>query len=365
VLAKSIAADAGWPLSIVVGGLSLGLIVSALISPRVGRAIQARGGRSVLAASSVLIGAGLATMGFAPSVPFYLAAWLVVGAGMASGLYEAGFGTLGRLYGQGARPAIVALTLFGGFASTICWPISTALLNQLGWRGVCLVYAGVHLAAALPLHLVALPRPLRAADPAAGGRPAQPARLTRAERTPFLLLATQMTIAGSTASIVAVHLLNILQARGLDVATAVALGALVGPSQVGARVVEMAFGRHYHPLWTMLASSLLVTVGLCLLFTDAALPALALILYGAGIGIHSIARGTVPLALFGPASYAALVGRLALPSLLVQAVSPILAAVVIADGGASLTLAGLAAMAALNVGVSGILWGRWRGGATA
>ncbi len=135
VLAKPITDDTGWPLTWVIGGTSVGLLTAGLISQEVGHAIQKHGGRPVLVASTMLLAAGLLGLGFAPSLPFYFAAWVVLGLGMGAGLYDAAFGTLGRLYGTEARSAITTLTLYGGFASTICWPLSALLVEQLGWRG--------------------------------------------------------------------------------------------------------------------------------------------------------------------------------------------------------------------------------------
>ena len=156
VLAAPIAADTGWPLSAVVGGVSVGLLVGGLISPRVGALIAHRGGRPVLAASSLLFASGLAGIGLSPSVPFYLAAWVVVGLGMGTGLYDAVFAALGKMYGQAARGPITHLTLFGGFASTVCWPLSAFLVESIGWRGTCFTYAALHLLLALPLQLFAM-----------------------------------------------------------------------------------------------------------------------------------------------------------------------------------------------------------------
>ena len=155
---------------------------------------------------------------------------------------------------------------------------------------------------------------------------------------------------------IGVHLLTFLQARGLELAAAVALGTLVGPSQVGARVVEMAFGRHYHPIWTMVASVVLVASGVILLVAGFPTLALALALYGAGNGIGSIAKGTLPLALFGPSGYASLMGKLAMPSLLAQALSPSLGAILMEWSGPDAALAVLAALSCLNLGLVGCLW---------
>jgi len=361
VLAKPIAVDTGWSLGWVVGGLSLGLIAAGLVAPKVGRTIDARGGRPVLTASSILLGSGLATLALAHSLPVYLMAWLLMGVGMGAGLYDAAFATLGRLYGKQARRAIATLTLWGGFASTVCWPLSAYLVEHLGWRGACAVYAAIQILISLPLHASVLSgvgtvRP--DAKPSVGTLESpSPQTLTGSRRDrAFLLLATVLTLGAVTASMIGVHLLTLLQARGLDLAAAVGLGALVGPSQVGARIVEMAFGRHYHPIWTMAASVALVAGGVILLVAGFPILALALALYGAGNGLGSIAKGTLPLSLFGPFGYASLMGKLAMPSLLAQALSPSIGAILIEWGGTDAALRLLAGLACLNLGLVGLLW---------
>ena len=351
VLGRPIAADTGWPLPWVVGGLSLGLAAAGLSSPFVGRAIQAAGGRRVLALSSALLGLGLAGIAVAESLPVYLGAWIVIGLGMGAGLYDAAFATLGRLYLTSARRSIASLTLFGGLASTVCWPLSAFLLEHLGWRGACLVYAGIQLFFALPLHLIVVPR--RSSLPAIrvdAGEPGK--RSTRLippeQRLRFLVVASVIALASAISALVSVHLLTFLQNSGMTIAAAVTLGALVGPAQVSARAIEMAFGRYYHPLWTMLAGTVLVTAGVGLLFVEFPILSIGLILYGAGIGIESIARGTVPLAIFDPHSYAPIMGSLAMPSLIAQALAPWLGAILVAHGGSHLALAVLVAAAAVN-----------------
>jgi MFS family permease len=356
VLAKPIAADTGWSLAIVVGGLSLGLLAGSFASPLIGRTIDARGGRPVLAASSLLLGAGLGLLGSAHDLPVYIAAWLVIGVGMGCGLYDAAFATLGRAYGAQARSAIVSLTLWGGFASTVCWPLSAYLLDTLGWRGVCFVYAGLQLGFSLPTHLLLMPRvaPKDGSGKAAAAVRAVP--LSPPQRRAFMLFAALITFGGAIASIMSVHLLVFLQARGLDLAAAVALGVLVGPAQVGARVVEMMFGNRYHPIWTLAAAMASMGVGVLLLLAGIPLIGGAVIIYGAGNGIWSIARGTVPLALFGPDNYATLIGRFARFGLLAQALSPSVAAVMLDRFGAGAVLGLLTGMALINVTVTAVLW---------
>ncbi|HXF87222.1 MAG TPA: MFS transporter [Xanthobacteraceae bacterium] len=356
VLAAPIVQDTGWPLGWVVGGVSIGLMVGGLVSPRVGDIIARIGGRPVLAASSVLFAAGLGLIGLAPWLQLYLFGWVVVGLAMGAGLYDAAFAALGQVYGREARGPITNLTLFGGFASTVCWPLSAFLEQAFGWRETCLIYAALHLAVALPLQLV-LPAGMQgeesmrtAAEPHDGS-----ARPVPNERLIFVLIAALLTIAAGVGSIIVVHLLAFLQARGADYATAVTIGTLFGPAQVGARVIERLFGRHYHPIWTMAATCVLMAVGLVLLGGNLAVPALAVVLYAAGYGISWVARGTLPLALFGPQRYPSLMGRLAFPSLVVQALAPAAGAWLIERAGIDATIKVLILFAMLNVGLIAML----------
>jgi MFS family permease len=348
VIAQPVSSETGWPLEWVVSGLSVGLLVAGLVSPSVGSAIDRNGGRGVLAFSACCICAGLLSLAVASNLTMYVIGWLIVGLGMGAGLYDAAFATLGRLYGQGGRSAITMLTLFGGFASTICWPISALLLSEVGWRGTCIAYAGLQLIVALPLYLAFLPReaPLQANPTGPISSTGQP---QRSKALLAIILAGALTLSSAISATLSVHLLNILQAGGLSLATAVAFGALVGPSQVGARAVEMAVARFHHPIWTKIASVAFVALGVCMLYADLPIIPLALMFYGAGIGLESIARGTLPLALFGSAGYATLMGRLAMPSLLAQAAAPSLAALLLSRAGASMTLGTTAGIALLNV----------------
>ena len=350
VIATPVAKETGWPFEWVVGGLSLGLLTAGLVSPRVGAAIDRTGGRGILALGTGCICLGLLGLAASPNLACYVFAWLVVGVGMGAGLYDAAFATLGRLYGQQGRSAITMLTLFGGLASTVCWPLSAYLLGEVGWRGTCVAYALIQLAIILPLYLLVLPReappPRAGACEAASDMP----RRTGAHRSMLaILLAGTLTLAAITTSTMSVHLLNILQATGLSLAGAVALGALVGPSQVTARAIEFAVARFHHPIWTKMASVGFAAVGIGALFAGLPIVPLALMFYGAGIGLESIARGTLPLALFGSEGYATLMGRLAMPSLLAQAIAPSIGAVIIARAGEHAALGVLTGVALLNV----------------
>ena len=357
VLANPIARDTGWGYDWVTSGVSVGLLMASALSPRVGRAIRKWGGRRVLVLSAMLLAAGLLLLGSAQSLAWYLTAWLLMGIGMGAGLTDAAFSTLGSIYGENARSAITSLTLFAGFASTICWPFSAYLVEQLGWRGTCFVYASIQIGIAIPILLLSLPRHSFVALPANENEGAQShSRLAPGELRIFGLLAVVLTLSAAILSLVGVHLLPLLQARGLEISAAVALGALIGPSQVGARVVEMLAGRRYQSIWTMVASATLVAVGTGLFLLGFPSYSVAIVLYGAGNGLGSIARGTLPLALFGTSRYPVLMGRLALPILMAMALSPFLGAIAFQAGGANLTLALLAFLAAANVLLVGLLW---------
>jgi MFS family permease len=356
VFAPAIVAETGWPLAWVVGGVSIGLLIGGLISPKVGRLIARHGGRPLLAASSLLFAIGLAGIGLSPNLPVYLIAWGVVGLGMGSGLYDAAFAALGRRYGSAARAAITTLTLFGGFSSTVCWPLSAFLLESVGWRGACFVYAGLHLCVALPLQLAAM-RDGKAAPQAAGAAAdADAAAPVPQRRAIMILLALILSIAAGIGSIFVVHLIVFLQALGIAFAAAVSLGMLFGPAQVGARLIERLFGQRYHPVWTLLAATALMLTGLALLLAGPLAVAPAIILYAAGYGVSWIARGTLPLALFAAAQYPAIMGRLAFPSLIAQALAPAAGAVLVERIGAAETVAALAALAAANVALMLALW---------
>ena len=354
VLAAPIARETGWPLAWVIGGLSLGLLVAGIISPLVGRRIHAQGGRMVLAASAVLLAVGLSALSLAPSLPVYLGGWIVIGLGMGCGLYDATFSTLGQLYGERARRAITALTLFGGLASTACWPFSAFLVSQLGWRGACASYAIIHLAIVLPLYLVSL-RGERRVETSAAPSPSTSANGT-AVTLPFVFLAAAITLSATISTILSVHLLTILQARDIALAAAVALGALVGPAQVSARFIEMLIARWHHPIWTMLASATFMAIGIATLWAGLPILSLALVFYGAGIGIESIARATLPLVLFDPAHYARIMGKLAFPSLIAQAAAPSIGTFLMLHLGPGGTLATLTVLATIKIALVGGLF---------
>ena len=356
VFAGPIVGETGWSLGFVVGGTSIGLLIAGLISPTVGRIIDVHGGRPVLLASSIFCAAGLALIGLAHALPVYLLAWVLIGFGMGAGLYDAVFAALGRMYGSEARGPITNLTLFGGFAGTVCWPLSAFMIEHVGWRSACFIYAALHFCVMLPLQVSVVGTPPKA-EPKTSEQSIS-GEISRVGNEPliFALLAVVLSIAAGIGSIVVVHLMIFLQARGLDFTAAVALGTIFGPAQVGARLVERVFGNRYHPIWTMIAACTLMAVGLVLLFAAAPVLVMVILIYGAGYGISWVGRGTLPLALFGPVRFPRLMGKLAFPSLIVQALAPSAGALLVERSGSNSTIGVLTVLALINVVLISVLW---------
>ncbi len=362
VLAVPISRETGWSISWVVGGVSFGLLIAGLVSPRIGRSIARYGGRPVLMMSACLLALGLGGLSIADALPAYLLAWLIIGLGMGAGLYDPAFATLGKLYGQRGRGAITTLTLFGGFASTICWPLSALFEAHFGWRATCLIYAALQLGLALPIYVFILPRETRAPV-----EPIHPTARTEAKTglaatqwSVFILLALTITLSSMISTAMSVHLITVLRAKGLTFAIAVGLGALVGPAQVAARAMEIAIARFHHPIWTKIVATSLVTAGLTTLWLDGSIVTLAIVLYGAGIGLESIARGTLPLAMFGPARYPIIMGQIAMPSLIAQAAAPSLGALLLENAGQNGLVEVLALLCLMNLLLVGAMYLRVR-----
>jgi len=320
-----IAADHGWSKAFTMGGFSVGLFVGGLVSRHVGGAIDRYGGHVVMPCGSLIGALGLAGLVVAQSAVAYFAVWMVLGAAMAASLYDPAFASLGRIFGAAARAPITTLTLAGGFASTVSWPATQFLIDAVGWRGCYLVYAGLLALIAAPLHAFALPR-WHATPAAPGSVEAKPVPRPTAHGLVFALVAMGFAAYAFVPSALSAQLLAIFQRFGLTASTVVAIGMLFGPAQVLARICELTFARRLHPLWiARFAVGLLVAafVLLALFSFSAALAAAFAVMYGMANGLLTIARGTVPLTLFGASGYGRLVGRIGGPFLVVQSIAPV------------------------------------------
>jgi predicted MFS family arabinose efflux permease len=274
----------------------------------------------VLTLSSLVLAVGLIALAAAVGPISLFGAWAVLGIGMALGLYDAAFAALTTFYGNEARGPITGITLYAGFASTVGWPLSSLLNYALGWRGTCLVWAAVNLLISLPLNRLLLPLPT------------QLAHLRQMPKVPvswkpykeMFLLAFVFAATWFVTGSMAAHLPRLLEEAGVTPLQAVAAAALLGPAQVAARLAEFFILRRKHPLVSARIAALLHPLGaVALVFMGPSAAAIFAVLYGAGNGLLTIARGTVPLAVFGPHSYGERTGLLSAPARAVQALAPL------------------------------------------
>ncbi|MGO9357358.1 MAG: MFS transporter [Xanthobacteraceae bacterium] len=345
ILADPISRDLGISNHWFFAAFSAALVVSGLLGPRIGRHIDLVGGRRVLSISNLVLAAGLVLLGASTSFWALPVAWLILGVGMGLGLYDAAFGALGRIYGDKARRAITGITLLAGFASTIGWPLTALGLDTIGWRWTCYAWAAAHVAIGLPLNLVFLPRAklVEHAPPEGAVKPHIPI-----DRT-MVLLSFAFAAAWTVTSAMAAHLPRIVEALGASTAQAVFAGAMIGPAQVAARILEASLLKRFHPLFSTRLACVTHPIGACViaLFGGGAAAAFAL-LHGAGNGILTIARGTLPLAIFGPKHYGYRLGLLGAPSRICQAFAPLGFALLIDPlGGRVLIVSSLLSLAAL------------------
>ncbi len=363
VLGAPIAADTGWSRSLVFSGLTIGLLASSLVSTAVGKAIDARGARLVMSTGSVLCAASLLIVAASGHPAVYLVGWAVMGLGIRMSLYDAAFAALVQVAPGRGRRAISYLTLFGGFASTFFWPIGHILTAEVGWRLTLVIYAGINLAVCLPLNWWGLARrePRMPASEAAGpataaALPDQP--LEGQERNLAMLLFAAVTSAGAFVfGAMAVHLPAVLEASGLSAAAAVALASMKGVAQVAGRVAEIVFGRRLHAIDLGRISVAGMPLAFIVLMAGGASYTAAftfIVFFGVANGLVTIVRGAVPLALFGPQGYGAVLGALATPYLLVNALAPAALAVVVDLWGytvaeAVLLAAGLLSTVAMEI----------------
>jgi hypothetical protein len=346
-----IASDHGWSRSFAMAGFSIALFVGGLCSRTIGGAIDRVGGHVVMPVGSLLGAIGLVGLVFAPGAVSYFAAWITLGVAMAASLYDPAFATLGRIFGAAARAPITTLTLAGGFASTVSWPATQILLDAIGWRGAYLVYAALLAGLAAPLHAFALPRQRAGSSvrsSAASEEAAKP--FVPPHGLAFVLVAAGFAAYAFVPSALSAQLLAIFRKFGLESSTVVAIGMLFGPAQVLARICELFFARRLHPLWiARFAVGLLVAafILLAVFRFSAALAAIFAILYGLANGLLTIARGTVPLALFGAADYGRLMGRIGGPYLVVQSLAPVVLTFVADRVSGAVALAVVAAFAVM------------------
>ena len=336
VFGELIAADLGWSRTLVYGGFSIALLVMGIASPLIGRLIDRLGGARVMSLGSVLSALGTAGLALAHSVEAYYGAWICLGIAMRATLYDAAFAALARIGGPEAGRPIAQVTLLGGLASTCFWPIGHLLADAFGWRGALVAYALIALAT-LPLHL-AIPKGRYDGARPASSQPVQPTARRRERVVPALLYAIIIAATNALNSGMSAHMIGMLTGLGVAASAAVWIASLRGIGQSLARLAQVLFGARLHPLDLNLAATLVLTgcfvAGFASGWFLAAAAAFAFF-YGAGNGILTITRGTLPLVLFDHRTYGAFVGRLLVPSFLLSAIAPFAYAAVIEAFGVS------------------------------
>ena len=351
ILAGPIAAGLHVSKSLFFGFFSVSLLLQAALGPAIGRAIDRRGGRGVLMLSNLVLAAGLVWLGLAAGPIALAGAWIVLGFGMALGLYDPAFAALTALYGREARSAITGITLIAGFASTVGWPLSAWLNGAFGWRGACFGWAALSLVVCLPVNRFLIPKPAGAAATIAAQSAAP------APTNGMVVLGFVFGAVGFVTGAMAAHLPHLLEMAGASTTAAIAAAALMGPAQVVARLFEFGVLKRLHPLVSTRIALVLHPLGAALLGLFGA-PAAAgfAMLHGGGNGLLTISRGTLPLALYGPVGYGRRTGIIVAPARVTTAAAPLLfglltsrfglGALVVSSG---LSLAAFAALAWLRV----------------
>ncbi|MCZ8313314.1 MFS transporter [Phreatobacter sp.] len=338
VLAKPMMAELGWSATFVFAGFSLSLLVGGIVSKPVARFIERRGGRLTLTMGSLVGAFGLAMLSQVNDPIVYIAAWIVLGLASRLTLYDAAFATLVEIYGMRARRPISVLTLFGGLASSIFWPITHYLNEAIGWRGAWLVCALAVLVLCTPLHLL-LPRlgtPIGGSE----GEAAQPdpEPLVPAEQKAFAVLMLTIAMAGNSfiTTALSVHLIPAVVSMGMAAAVAVWISSLRGVFQTLGRLAEIIWGKNLDPfLFANISTGMMVLAFIPLALGGVSVPFFFAfnILFGISVGLATIVKGAVPLVLFGRHGYASVLASIATPGLIVTAMAPTAYAAVLDASG--------------------------------
>lgn len=332
ILVPSVAAEFGVAPTILFGVFSAGLFLGGILSSRFGGWLDRYGAPRVMAFASVAVAVLFAGMALAPNIWVYAALVITLEAISFLVLYDAAFATLALTVPRGTRQAITRLTLIGGFASTLFWPLTGWMVAEIGWRGCYLVFAGLHLALAVPLHSWIAGKGRGASvqtDKSAPPAPDWPSVALQQTTRAFWLLGVSFALTAVVIAAFGVHLVPVLLDRGLG-QTAYLVGMAMGPTQVLVRVVDATLWRGFHPLSVALisGSAIAFAVGALLVPSSDVAVALAFaVLFGAGQGLASIVRGAVPLALFGPVGLGRRLGQLAGLRNVSAAAAPVLFAV--------------------------------------
>ncbi len=363
ILAPDMAESLSWSQEWIFGALSVALLVGGLTAPWLGTLIDRIGAGRVMTVGSAVAAAALIACAYAPGKGTYVAALIAIEVAANLVQYGAAFALLVQLRPAVAQQSITYLTLLAGFASTMFWPITSALHAQLSWQNVYLIFAGLNLLVCLPIHAW-LSRGLALSRRHAGGQQAAPVAGSLApshRRTGFALMTTAFAVQYLASASVLVYMVPLLAGLGLG-ATAALVGALFGPSQVASRLINMLFGKHLDALRLAMISAALIPAGaLVLELTAPSIPGAMVfaVVFGMGNGLLSIVSGTLPLALFGSEGYGKLQGKMMAARLIVSASAPFVMALAMEWLGFSLSLAAIVGLGLLALALF-VLLGSFR-----
>lgn len=353
VLARDIERDLGLDVTVLFGGITVLLVTGAALAPGVGRHLDRAGTRGAMCIGAVVCALGLALLGAAQGPVSYLASWVVIGVGHAFSLGNVGSVTVAQLMGSRTRRVIGLMMLATGLSSTVFWPLAALLSEAWGWRATWLVFAAMQIVIVLPIY-AAIPRRPRSGAGAAMATP--PAAETDRESVParhrraaFWLVAVIFSASGLVSWGLPLHLIDLLRNAGIGQAEAVGIAALSGPATLLARLVDAVIGERLPVERSALAGLVLgpLSCFLLMLAPGSPIAAAAFVLcFSAAMGVISVARATLPLALFGRSGFATMMGRLTVPQNLAFAAAPLLFALMIGQFGRE---AALIASAAIQV----------------
>jgi predicted MFS family arabinose efflux permease len=344
VLVRPMGRELGIGAEIVFGGITILLLTGAFIAPALGRQLDREGTRRSMCVGAVICALGLALLGAAQGPVSYLASWFVVGIGHAMTLANVGNVTIAQLMGKRTRRVIGLMMLVTGLASSVFWPLTAVLSEAFGWRAVWLIFAAMQLVIVLPIH-AAIPRRPSTPLPAPA---AEAAALTEEGRVPpeqfraaFWLVALAFSASGLVSWGLPLHLIALMQNAGLGQTEAVSVATLIGPATLLARLVDATMGERL-PVERVALAGLLLGPLSCLAMAvvpvSVVTAASFVVALSAAMGVISVARATLPLALFGRLGFGSMLGRLTVPQNLAFAAAPLLFAVLIQRLGTSGTL---------------------------
>lgn len=351
VLGAPIMKETGWSQQMVYGVLSLSLFVWGILSAFIGKMIHRSAHDGILSYSGVVMAAGLIIIGLAHSFVVFACGWLVIGVAMAMGLYDALFASLGKKYGNNANQSIVQITVISGFAPTVSWVSVSFLVSHFGWRNACFLYALILLFAIFPLYRWAFGSSVKKANSVYEKSMTETAPHVPLRSPVFYLLLLYFTIGAILMTGMEVHLIEILLTKNMPMATAISIAALLGPSQVGTRVLDMVLPKRT-PQKTAIVTACAIFAGLLLLAAHPKIAFLGIIIFGLGNGMRTILKGILPMSVFGQKDYALIVGKLGGLPLFAQAATPFVGSFLIQQFSVPVFLGILCLLAFVNIFVA-------------